>query len=107
MLGDVIEQLAQFSVQRNDDLGFVSRAGGAAVDLYRYLSRLIEIAVLIVSEQAANAVPIVRVETGVSLPSSVLAYQLYGDATRAQSLVDIARSATPMIMPVAFEAPES
>lgn len=88
-------------------LDIVSRAGGAAVDLYRYLSRLIEIAVLIVSEQAANAVPIVRVETGVSLPSSVLAYQLYGDASRAQSLVDIARSATPMIMPVAFEALES
>lgn len=85
----------------------VSGRGAAAVDLFRYLSRIVEVAVLIVSEQAANAVPIVRVETGISLPSTVLAYHLYGDASRAQGLVDIARSTTPMLMPVAFDALES
>ena len=88
-------------------LAAVSARGANAVDLFGYLSRIIEIAVLIVSEQAANAVPIVRVETGISLPSTVLAYHLYGDAARAQGLVDIARSTTPMLMPVGFEALES
>lgn len=88
-------------------LGHVSAKGAVAVDLYRYLARLIELSVLIVSEQAANAVPIVRVETGISLPSTVLAYQLYGDAGRAEGLVDIARVGTPMLMPIAFEALES
>ncbi|WP_313194600.1 hypothetical protein [Shinella zoogloeoides] len=88
-------------------LAVVAARGAEAVDLFRYLSRVIEIAVLIVSEQAANAVPIVRVETGISLPSTVLAYHLYGDAARAQGLVDIARSTTPMLMPIAFDALES
>lgn len=77
------------------------------LDLYGYLSRLVEVAVLIVSDQAANAVPIVRVETGISMPSTVLAYQLYGEADRAQGLVEIARSATPMLMPIAFDALET
>lgn len=88
-------------------LGYVSAKGAIAVDLYGYLRKLIELGVLIVSEQAANAVPIVRVETGISLPSTVLAYQLYGDAGRAEGLVDIARVGTPMLMPIAFEALES
>lgn len=88
-------------------LAGISARGAEMVDLYRYLARIIEIAVLIVSEQAANAVPIVRVETGISLPSTVIAYHLYGDAARAQGVVDIARSTTPMLMPVGFEALEN
>lgn len=85
----------------------VSAKGPVAIDLFSYLSRLIEIAVLIVSDQAAIAVPIVRAETSISMPSTVLAYHLYGDAARAQGLVDIARSTTPMLMPIAFDALES
>ena len=88
-------------------MAHVSATGASALDLYQYLSRLVEIAVLIVSDQAANAVPIVRVETQMSLPSTVLAYQIYGDAARAGSLVDIARSTTPMLMPISFDALES
>lgn len=88
-------------------IAHVSAMGASALDLYQYISRLVEIAVLIVSDQAANAVPIVRVETQLSLPSTVLAYQIYGDATRAGSVVDIARSTTPMLMPIAFDALES
>lgn len=88
-------------------LRYVSVKGPVAVDLFSYLSRLIEIAVLIVSDQAANAVPIVRAETNISMPSTVLAYHLYGDAARAQGLVDIARSTTPMLMPITFDALES
>lgn len=86
---------------------YVSARGAEMLDLYGYLSRLVEVAVLIVSDQAANAVPIVRVETGISMPSTVLAYQLYGEADRAQGLVEIARSATPMLMPIAFDALET
>lgn len=85
-------------------LAVLSALGPVHVDLYVALSRLVETSVQIVSDRAADAVPIVRVETGISLPSTVLAYQLYGDARRAESLVDIAQAKTPMLMPVAFDA---
>ncbi|ATN32909.1 hypothetical protein ACO34A_03725 [Rhizobium sp. ACO-34A] len=88
-------------------LALVSARGAVAVDLYVWLSRLVDVAVRLVSDQAADAVPVVRVETGISLPSTVLAYQIYGDAGRAESLVEIAGASTPMLMPVAFDALES
>lgn len=88
-------------------LAVLSRLGPQHVDLYVAVSRLVETSVQIVSDRAADAVPVVRVETGISLPSTVLAHQLYGDAKRAEGLVDIARVGTPMLMPVAFEALES
>jgi hypothetical protein len=84
----------------------VSAMGADGVDLYSWLTSLINIAVRLVSEQAANAVPVVRVDTGISLPSTYLAYQLYGDASRAESLVEIAGSSTPMLMPASFNALE-
>lgn len=88
-------------------LAVVSAKGAVAVDLYQFVAQLVEVAVRIVSDQAADAVPVVRVETGVSLPSTVLAYRLYGRADRAGDVVDIARSGTPMLMPIAFDALES
>lgn len=87
-------------------LSVVSAMGANGVDLYVWLSALTNIAVRLVSEQAADAVPVVRVETGISLPSTFLAYQLYGDASRAESLVEIAGVSTPMLMPSAFSALE-
>lgn len=87
-------------------LAAVSAMGADSVDLYVWLSRLINIAVRLVSDQAADAVPIVRIETGISLSSTLLAYQLYGDAARAESLVEIAGVSTPMLMPSAFNALE-
>ncbi|OLP56828.1 hypothetical protein BJF92_12210 [Rhizobium rhizosphaerae] len=86
------------------DIG--SARGAAGVDLYAWLSDLGGVALRILSDLAANAVPMVRVETGVSLPASVLAWKLYGDAGRAEGLADVARSLTPMLMPVTFEALE-
>ncbi|WP_414901192.1 hypothetical protein [Rhizobium cremeum] len=88
-------------------LALVSARGAVAVDLYVWLSRLVDVSVRLVSDQAADAVPVVRVETGISLPSTVLAYQLYGDAARAESLVEVAGASTPMLMPVAFDALQS
>jgi hypothetical protein len=73
-------------------------------DLYAWLAGLVAVAVRLVSDIAANATPVVHVESGVALPSTVLAYQLYGDANRAGGLVDISGSATPMVMPSGFEA---
>ncbi len=65
---------------------------------------IIAISVRVISDIAANAAPIVNVRTGISLPSTVLAYQLYGDAKRAQGMVDIAGAATPLVMPTTFDA---
>ncbi|QRM55151.1 hypothetical protein [Sinorhizobium sp. BG8] len=73
-------------------------------DLYAWLRNLVQVAIRLVSEIAANSTPMVRVAAGVSLPSTALAYQLYGDATRAAQLVEIADSSTPMLMPVSFDA---
>jgi len=87
-------------------LAVVSSMGADGVDLYLWLSELVNISVRLVSDQAADAVPVVRVETGISLPSTFLAYQLYGDAGRAESLVEIAGVSTPMLMPSAFSALE-
>lgn len=53
---------------------------------------------------AADRAPLVRVETGFSLPSSLLAWNLYGDPGRGAELVERNRSATPMVMPIIFEA---
>ena len=85
-------------------LAAASRMGADGVGIYAWLSNVVATAVRVVSEVAANAVPVVRVETKISLPSTVLAYQLYADAGRAQGLVEIAGSATPMLMPSAFDA---
>lgn len=72
--------------------------------LYAWLSGLVAVAVRLVSQIAADATPIVRVESGVSLPSTVLAYQLYGDAGRAGAVVEFSGAGTPIVMPVAFDA---
>jgi hypothetical protein len=88
------------------DLGLavVSTMGGDGADLYSWLSSVVEVACRLVSDIAANAVPIVKVQTNLSMPSTVLAYQLYGDATRAADLVEIAGSTTPLVMPISFDA---
>lgn len=98
---------AQLATAADAALSVASGLGADGVDLYVWLDGLTSVAIRIVSDIAANAVPVVRIETGMSLPSTVLAYQLYGDAARSEGLVDVARSMTPMLMPSAFEALES
>lgn len=84
-----------------------SGLGAEGADLFAWLSGVTGTSIRLLSNIAANAVPIVRVETGISQPSSVLAYRLYGDAGRAEQLVEVAGSTTPMLMPSAFDALES
>jgi hypothetical protein len=78
-----------------DALGFVAAdafdlmTGQTAVELSRI---------------AASRAPLVRVETGISLPSTLLAWELYEDPERAGELVERNRVSTPMLMPVAIEA---
>lgn len=56
------------------------------------------------SRVAADRAPLVTVETGVSLPSVVLAWRLYGDAERSGEIVARNKVATAALMPVRFEA---
>lgn len=97
---------SRLSQTGDDALAVASAMGGDGAALYEWLAAVISASVRVVSDIAANAVPVVRVTTPMSLPSTVLAYQLYGDAARAKGLVDIGRSTTPMLMPSAFEALE-
>jgi hypothetical protein len=77
---------------------------GLGPDLHSWLIALSGVAIRLISEISADMTPVVTVQSGVSLPSTVLAYRLYGDARRASGLVDLAGAGTPFIMPVEFEA---
>lgn len=81
-----------------------SEAGVYGPETIAWLVSMTGVATLYLSRTAAERAPAVRVETGVSLPSTLLAYDLYGDAGRAQELVDRNRVATSLVMPVSFEA---
>lgn len=69
-----------------------------------WLADLVGKASVILSKLAADRAPLVRVETGVSMPSSRLAYDLYGDPDRGAELVTRNKVATPIFMPVRIEA---
>ena len=73
-------------------------------DAMSALDAMFGMAAKYLSERIPNLAPVVIVETGVSLPSNVLAYRLYGDPNRAQELVDRNAVATPAIMPTKIEA---
>lgn len=59
------------------------------------------------SNQIVNLAPIMLVTTASSLPSNVIAYQLYGDPSRGQELADRNMIGTPCFMPLQFEAKSS
>lgn len=73
-------------------------------DALDFAVRLVGEAVVQISRLPASMVPVVRVETAISLPSSLLAYDLYGDPARGEELVARNKSGTPLLMPVAIEA---
>ncbi|WP_066922655.1 hypothetical protein [Methylobacterium sp. CCH5-D2] len=55
-------------------------------------------------EQAVTLQPIVRVDLQRSVPSTALAFALYGDPARAPELVSRNRCGTPLFMPTTLEA---
>ncbi|MGO6699261.1 hypothetical protein ACCS33_07375 [Rhizobium ruizarguesonis] len=95
---------SRVSAAGDDGAAAADTLGGDGADLYSWLTAVTAVACRLISDMAANAAPVIRVSTGISLPSTVLAYQLYGDAKRAGELVDLADSSTPMVMPTLFDA---
>ena len=85
-------------------LAYDLAGSGLSDEVFGYLTALVGEAALQLSRTAADRAPLVRVETGISLPSTLLAWQLYGDPARASELVERNKSATPAVMPTAFEA---
>lgn len=79
-------------------------SAGLGADVHAWLTGITGDAARVLSRTAAARAPLSRVETRVSLSSIRAAYDLYGDANRAGELVDRNRIATPVFMPLAFEA---
>jgi prophage DNA circulation protein len=95
---------SRVSAAGDDGAAAADTLGGDGADLYAWLTAVTAVSCRLLSDIAANAAPVIRVRTGISMPSTVLAYQLYGDAKRAGGLVDLAGSSTPMVMPTLFDA---
>lgn len=78
--------------------------GDLGPDAITALDSMFGLAAKYLSERIPNLAPVVIVQTGVSLPSNVLAYRLYGDPSRGQELAERNNVATPAIMPIKIEA---
>jgi len=96
-------QAARSAISARADIVYDS-AGIFGAEVIAWLVSLAGVTVVRLSGTAAERSPAVRVETGVSLPSTLLAYDLYGSASRAGEIVDRNRIATSLVMPVSFEA---
>lgn len=90
------------STDADDVYEQVAVAFGA--DALSWTVQLVGEAMLQISAIAATKAPVVRVETGLSLPSSLLAFDLYGDPARGRELVLRNGVGAPLVMPTAFEA---
>lgn len=73
-------------------------------EVHGWVTALIGTAIEQISAIAASRAPLVRVETGLSLPASFIAWDLYGDPNRDGELVERNRTGTAMVMPVILEA---
>lgn len=72
-------------------------------DATGWLGGLLGEAAAALSREAATRAPLVRVETGVSIPSTVLAWRLYGDPERAGEIAAQARAPASLMLPVVVE----
>jgi hypothetical protein len=95
---------SRVSLAGDAGLSAADKLGANGADLYGWLQSVTGVSVRYISDIAADAAPVVKIKTGISLPSTVIAYQLYGDAARAGAMVDLSRAATPMVMPTTFDA---
>lgn len=73
-------------------------------EVHGWVLALVGTAIEQLSQIAASRAPLVRVETGLSLPSSLLAWDLYGDPKRDGELVERNHAGTAMVMPIILEA---
>lgn len=85
-------------------LPVVEASADLGADVFEWLSGVTGEMALELSRVAADRAPLVRVETGLSMSAARLAYDLYGDPARAPELVGRNKVATPVFMPVTFEA---
>jgi prophage DNA circulation protein len=97
-------QAAREALSELLDLAYAECSARFGADALRAVSGVGGTAIRALSELSANLVPIVRAETGISLPSALIAWDLYADPHRAGNLVATAGSVTPMLMPIAFNA---
>lgn len=85
--------------------GVVDEAGTAfGYVLHGWLSALVGTTTEQLTQIAATRAPLVRVETDMSLPASLLAWDLYGDPNRDAELVDRNQTGTAFVMPIILEA---
>ncbi|MDX1729520.1 MAG: hypothetical protein R3184_00150 [Aurantimonas coralicida] len=95
---------ARESLVTRASAAYQSAGAGLPDDVFGFLTDLVGEAALQLSRTSADRAPLVRVETGRSLPSTLLAWQLYRDPSRAAEIVDRNNVATPALMPATFEA---
>lgn len=102
-------QAARLALSNLLDLAYAECGARFGAEALRAVSAIGGMAIRALSELSATLVPIVRAETGISLPSVLIAWDLYADPARAGDVVATAGAVTPMLMPVVFdaEAPES
>lgn len=86
------------------DASYELVAAEFGADALSWIVRLVGESIQQISAIAATKAPMVRVETGLSLASSLLAWDLYGDPERGRELVLRNGIGAPMVMPTSFEA---
>ena len=85
--------------------GATDRIGAAAgLEVVSLLSEVANTCSAHLATLAADLKPLVQVATPRSAPSSVLAWELYGDPERGAELVDRNRTMTPLFMPTKVTA---
>ncbi|MAU95441.1 MAG: hypothetical protein CMP81_06075 [Fulvimarina sp.] len=99
---DAVAARTLLAARADADYGPIATAFGA--DVLEWILSLVGTAIKQISALAADKSSVVRVETNLSLPASVIAWELYGDPTRGAELVRRNRVSTAMLMPVSIEA---
>lgn len=79
---------------------------GAALgeDVYALCSDAVATASAHIAAVALDLKPVIVAETAITIPSTLAAWALYGDASRARDIVYRNRVATPLMLPRRFEA---
>lgn len=99
---EAVAARARLSGQANAAYAVIGSAFGA--DALAFTVRIAGEAIVQLSRHPANMTPLITVESAISMPSSWLAWRLYGDPSRGGELVQRNRSGTPLMMPATIEA---